>query len=85
MDRILHWQSQLIFERVKEGWMDMVLVRLRSVKCTFHIDTVHVPDYSNAHASPSLRVLLFPLYIIVLICLDRRCLMITQDVSQDFI
>lgn len=65
--------------------MDMVLVRLRSVKCTFHIDTLHVPDYSNAHASPSLRVLLFPLYIIVLICLDRRCLMITQDVSQDFI
>lgn len=75
----------MIFEMGKKGGMDMVLVMLRSVKCTFCFDMLEIPGYRTTHTSPCPRELLFPLYIIVLICLDRGCLMITQDASQDFI
>lgn len=59
--------------------MDVVLVKLRSVKRTFYFNTLEIPGYRTSHASPSLRELSFPLYIIVLICLDGGCLRIAQD------
>lgn len=46
---------------------------------------LEIPDQRAADASPCPGKFLFPLYIMVLIYLDRGCLMIAQDASQDFI